>query len=320
MVSPSIACIIPAYNISDYIAEALESALNQDPPFCQIVVVDDGSTDDTRVVVSGYVDPRLRYFRQENHGLGPARNTGLELVDADFIYFMDGDDVLLPGLTRSFHEALREKPDLDLFAFSALDFEHGSYRDLPSSVYMQRKRSGEFSTGRDALIDGLKRNDFPVCVFLYIFRRSKLDVGSVLRFQNIVHEDELFTPAVFMRCGTSVFTTALFYRRRVRLNSIMTTPASVRNVIGYLSAARWWLDAADSESDTDRMLLLKSAQFFYARSILYAARAHLSYQDMRSLTEKHAPEYLPSLWWDLVLSLLSRKLAFNIISKRSPIF
>ena len=72
---PLISVIIPAYNQGHYLAAAVQSVLDQTNPGFEIIIVDDGSTDQTRQVAAGFADPRLRYFHQENAGLSASRNT-----------------------------------------------------------------------------------------------------------------------------------------------------------------------------------------------------------------------------------------------------
>ncbi|MBY4598096.1 glycosyltransferase family 2 protein [Ottowia caeni] len=309
-----ISIIIPAYNVEDYIGDALQSALSQEPPVSRIIVVDDGSSDRTREIVRNFKDPRIRYQYQNNQGLGPARNAGIELAGSDFIYFMDADDILLPGLTSSFKEALERHPGVDLFAFSAIDFEHKTGLKLPSSEYLQRKNGGIFKNGRSCLISSLEQENFPVCAFLYIFRRKVIDSKEPLRFQNIIHEDEPFTPALFMRSGTTIVTHHVYYRRRVRPNSIMTSPAGVRNVIGYLLTAQWWLRATQSHSSAEERLFVRQATFFYSLAIQISGRARVPISYTRSLVKEYIPELSRFAMLDAALSRLSRKLARYFIS------
>jgi glycosyltransferase involved in cell wall biosynthesis len=93
---PRVSVIIPAYNCAEYIAETIESVLNQTYRDYEIIVVDDGSTDATREVVEGYGD-RLQYIYQQNQGAAAARNRGIRLAKGELITFLDGDDLFLPN-------------------------------------------------------------------------------------------------------------------------------------------------------------------------------------------------------------------------------
>lgn len=84
--------VIPAYNYARFLPDALDSALAQLYTPLEVIVVDDGSTDETPALLSGYSDGRLRVIRQENSGLSAARNTGIREAKHPFIAFLDADD------------------------------------------------------------------------------------------------------------------------------------------------------------------------------------------------------------------------------------
>src|SRR5687768_12542943 len=92
-----VSVVIPAYNYGRFVGAAIESVLGQTFADFELVVVDDGSTDDTGDVVARYSDSRLRYIRKENAGLPAARNTGIRAGTADLVAFLDADDTWLPG-------------------------------------------------------------------------------------------------------------------------------------------------------------------------------------------------------------------------------
>jgi glycosyltransferase involved in cell wall biosynthesis len=92
---PQISVIIPAYNSADYIGNAIESALAQTCPPLEILVVDDGSTDDTAQVVASYPSP-VRLLRQANGGPASARNHGAREAHGDWLALLDADDTWLP--------------------------------------------------------------------------------------------------------------------------------------------------------------------------------------------------------------------------------
>jgi len=90
-----VAVIIPCFNQGQYLAEAIESVLSQDYPVISIIVINDGSADNTREVANQY--PAITYIEQENQGLSASRNRGIQSSDADYFIFLDADDILLPG-------------------------------------------------------------------------------------------------------------------------------------------------------------------------------------------------------------------------------
>lgn len=95
MSSPLVSAIIPCYNRPDYVREAIDSALAQTYPTIEIIVVDDGSTDETPQVLASYGD-RIRVLRQQNAGTAAARNTGIAASSGKYLAWLDSDDAWLP--------------------------------------------------------------------------------------------------------------------------------------------------------------------------------------------------------------------------------
>ncbi len=106
----SVSVVIPAYNAALYIHKALESVLAQTSPVDEILVIDDGSKDNTRQVVEGYA-PRVRLITQENAGPSPARNLGVASSSSTFIAFLDADDAWAPTKIERQLAAFAAAPD-----------------------------------------------------------------------------------------------------------------------------------------------------------------------------------------------------------------
>ncbi len=104
---PSVSVIIPCFNTGEYLAEAVASALDQDHPDVEVVVVDDGSTDRTPEVMRGLGG--IVGIRQANQGVSSARNTGVARSRGEYVVFLDADDRLLPGAVRLGVEELERR-------------------------------------------------------------------------------------------------------------------------------------------------------------------------------------------------------------------
>jgi glycosyltransferase involved in cell wall biosynthesis len=115
-----ISVIIPCYNQAQFLAEAMQSVLSQTYPHFEIIVVDDGSTDNTSEIVGLY--PGARCIRQEHQGLSAARNTGLRESNGSYLVFLDADDRLLPDALAAGLDCLKAHPECG--------FVYGHYRRI----------------------------------------------------------------------------------------------------------------------------------------------------------------------------------------------
>ena len=129
MMSSLVSVIMPAYNSSRYIGEAIESVINQTYCHTEIIVADDGSTDSTREVVAAFnLGSRLKYFYQQNKGPAAARNLAIRHAAGEFVAFLDSDDFWLPHLLERQLRLFRN-PQVGL-VYSNMDCFHDG--EIPS--------------------------------------------------------------------------------------------------------------------------------------------------------------------------------------------
>ena len=89
-----VSVIMPAYNASSFIEEAIQSVIKQSHFHLELLIINDGSTDATEKIIKSYLDSRIHYFYQNNQGVSAARNVGLSHMKGDYFCFLDADDVL----------------------------------------------------------------------------------------------------------------------------------------------------------------------------------------------------------------------------------
>ncbi|MDF2690487.1 MAG: hypothetical protein K0S29_342 [Gammaproteobacteria bacterium] len=102
------------YNHEKYIAESIQSILNQDFPDFELIVVDDGSIDQTASIIKQFNDPRVHYHYQENMGVSAAVNAGIKLAKASYIALMSGDDIATPWRIGKEYQYLENHPDINI--------------------------------------------------------------------------------------------------------------------------------------------------------------------------------------------------------------
>jgi glycosyltransferase involved in cell wall biosynthesis len=117
--SAMVSVIMPTYNRAHLLHESILSVLSQTYENLEIIVVDDGSSDDTKEVVTSFSDPRINYIWQPNRGRSNARNHGLSLARGNFIAFLDSDDLYLPDKIKSQVDYLEKHPEAGMVYTSA---------------------------------------------------------------------------------------------------------------------------------------------------------------------------------------------------------
>ena len=141
-----ISVIIPVYNGEKYIRKCLDSVINQTKKEIEIVVVNDGSTDNTESIIKEYKDKRIKYFKNTNHGIGYSRNFGVSKSSGKYIMFLDSDDYIDKDECKLLYEkCLEDDLDIsicdfykvynnDLIEVNLGDFKSSSLKDNPDII------------------------------------------------------------------------------------------------------------------------------------------------------------------------------------------
>lgn len=122
---PLVSIILPAYNTACYLQQAITSVLVQTYESWELIIVNDGSTDETEQIVFSNIDSRIRYAKQSNKGVSAARNAGLEKMTGDYFCFLDADDVLPPDSIEARVKKFLLNPELDFVDGTVHVFDQG---------------------------------------------------------------------------------------------------------------------------------------------------------------------------------------------------
>ena len=197
--------IIPAYNCAGYIRECIESALGQLPDGCELVVVDDGSTDDTRDVLASYqsATSNVKVLYREHKGASAARNAGLEAASGAYVAFLDCDDTMKPGFLAESLRLFEEGADLYIFGIERVPL-------LGNSEFwtVADARYPSASAFADAYIRNRNLLVYSNCNKFY--RRTIIEEAG-LRFDedSDFGEDRLFNYAFIKQCGSVVTSSSI---------------------------------------------------------------------------------------------------------------
>ena len=116
MNTPLVSVIVPVYNVAPYLEQCLDSIVNQTYRHLEIILVDDGSTDDSGAICDRYAegDNRIRVVHLKNKGLSGARNSGLDIASGEYIIFIDSDDYIWEGTVEGYISLFSQHADLDM--------------------------------------------------------------------------------------------------------------------------------------------------------------------------------------------------------------
>ncbi len=149
IMSTAVSVVIPCYNASPFLRETLDSALNQTHPPLEVIVVDDGSTDDSATIAKSY-GPPVRVIRQENQGESVARNRGIDEAQGEWIAFLDADDRWEADKLRTQLKAIGS--DTNLVCVHSSFFFFGMRNEVPTTP--EKVRHGRYGL-RDLLLEPL---------------------------------------------------------------------------------------------------------------------------------------------------------------------
>lgn len=271
---PLISFLVIAYNLpEDMLRECLESILAVGIPAEQreIILVDDGS-DRSPVEHLGSLLSHIVYIRQHNQGLSVARNTALQNANGEYIQFVDGDDLLQPKAYRNCLKVVEEQhPDILLFGRTRREAKEGETSSSPSDLGWEVAPP---ESGNHYML----HHNLRAAAWGYVFRRAIL--GELRFTPQLLHEDEEFTPLLFLRADTVIETTCKAYNYRVRQQSITTTMtqenidkrlADMERIIGKLHYLADRMPKADRDALNRRVAQFTMAYLFMTAKLTQSA-------------------------------------------------
>lgn len=229
-----ISVIVPVYNVSEYLAQCMDSIINQTFEDIEIICVNDGSTDDSLEILEGYSqkDKRIRIISQENRGLGAARNVGMRAAEGSYLFFIDSDDFIKPNALELLHEnAVSNKSDVVFYrAYKYIDGE-----EVPNVLFNFEKEFPEADfndftfTYRD--VKGfVLNNGFNAWIKLY--SRQFIDANPDFEFtENIAFEDVLPHVMLMIRASRISFVPEFLYCYRYNEASLVNNPENAFDIL-----------------------------------------------------------------------------------------
>lgn len=229
---PLVTVIVPVYNTAAYLRKCLDSILNQTYHNLEILCVDDGSKDDSLLILNEYKekDKRVRVWHQQNAGQGAARNLALDHARGEFISSIDSDDYIEPNTYEELIPLM--KHGIDLLNFGVKVSAPQSPAKESMERYLSMKSSGEVPYNADLI------SDLPGIVANKILRRSIIEQYNIRFPHGLWYEDSIFCYMYASVCKNVYFELKQYYVYQLRTDSTMgKTKAGNKKALDMLEGA-----------------------------------------------------------------------------------
>ncbi|MCK4621001.1 MAG: glycosyltransferase family 2 protein [Desulfuromonadales bacterium] len=228
---PVISIIVPIYNVGPYLEVCLNSLVNQTFNRIEIIIVNDGSTDNGVDIVRSYLacDNRIVFINQQNLGLSAARNAGLSIAEGKYVLFVDGDDWIDVGVCGNLIE-LASRYEADVVVYG-LKYNYSSGIKYKKNYIVENVLSGE-----EYLLFSLKAGCYSPTVCNKLFRKSLVEK---IKFPvGLRYEDIYFSLISIVSSARICSSGSVFYNYRMRRTGSITSKISIENFYDLKSIYR----------------------------------------------------------------------------------
>lgn len=205
--------IVPVYNTEKYIEKCLNSILNQSYKNYEIIVINDGSTDNSEKILEQYkTNKKIKIIKQKNKGLSDARNEGLNHISGDYILFIDSDDYIEPKLLETLNNNIEDE-DLIRFQTQTVNDNYEIIEKYPEQEFKKLN-------GKDAF-KILTTFNYVENAWLYAYKKDYFIKSKYKFMSGMIHEDYGLTPLVIIKSNKVKSINYIGYNYLIRTGSIM---------------------------------------------------------------------------------------------------
>lgn len=256
-----ISVIIPVYNVAQYIRHCVDIVLRQTYRNLEIILVDDGSTDNSGQICDEYAatDSRIRVIHKPNGGLSDARNVGFSLATGEYVLFLDSDDEW--GST-DFVERLviqAEQEHNDVILFELVRFSDEEECIQPHAIYCEEDFCGSPSEVMYRLV---RKNAFSMSACQKMIKTSVLKDNNITFPVGLFGEDMDWVMRLWQHIKSVGFNNDVYYRYRVRIGSITTT-FRLKNAEDFAWTLETWKAYWENSQNPNRRIYLGYLAYLY---------------------------------------------------------
>ncbi|MEY8847712.1 glycosyltransferase family 2 protein [Psychroserpens sp. XS_ASV72] len=272
-ISPLVSVVVPCYNVEQYVDKGLQSILNQSYTNWECIIVNDGSTDSTESKIKEWTkkDSRFQVVSQQNKGLSGARNTGLQHVKGDCIYFFDPDDIIddncLKNLTDLYHH------DIDI-VIGKVGYVYGQTTNVIDTVEHVSETNSVFRNTN--FIELSLKEPFSVIACNKLYSANFISSNNLSFKDGILHEDELWFFQTMRLAKSIVFNSEVTYYYNIGNQNSITKNYKLSNLTSYLKVIEIiYANYYSTENNNESKLTIGTYILNFQMTVISAFFRHL---------------------------------------------
>jgi glycosyltransferase involved in cell wall biosynthesis len=234
MKKPTITIVIPVFNVENVVTETLLSVKNQIVPPDEVIIIDDGSTDNSFRIINNFRDSHgWKIIQTSNQGLGLTRNFGRSIVNSEYVYFLDSDDIIKSDLIVRMHEIILQynRPDMILFSGESFADDGKNHKKINLKFTLQ----GEYLHNNRLISKLVKKRETLPQVSRYITKVGLWSKNQLNYPEGIAEDEAVFFPLLALSEITVVIP-EVYYKYRVgRPGSITLSSTNPKHAKDYLN-------------------------------------------------------------------------------------
>lgn len=252
MKTPQISVIVPMFNEASRITRLLDSVITQTFTDIEVIIINDGSTDNSAEIATSYCqkDARVKIHHQTNQGLSSARNTGLKYAQGEWIVFFDSDDFIKPELLAHWYQ-LAVTQHVDVLIGNGERFNPSDLKKHQRPIH-QRQPYQKVIKGSEWIIYAVTQHQWPHFVWLQLIRHDLIKKYQLRFIKGLYHEDILWTTQLALVAERIGFDNQPLYYYCANPDSITRKPdpqKEAKRTQSYLQIILQLLKEADKQSD-----------------------------------------------------------------------
>lgn len=310
-----VSIIIPVYNVARYLDDCLNSVLKQTYTNLEIIVIDDGSTDESLEICRSYAakDKRLKVLHQNNAGVSAARNAGLNIMTGDYVLFIDSDDLINQNMIKNLIEAFGRSDRIDAVFCGYKEFD-----DKTGEIIKEVAPSKSMRVDRDVGVAEIF-GEYSTMLWNKMFRCSIIGKSDLFDVTLKIGEDELWMIDVLKKANNiMLIETPLYYYRSRAEGASKGRVFSEAKLTDYESQKK--VLKSINEYSSDVLTLYAQQRLYYTGQDIMKMAYYEGRYDVYEMID-HEIDEVRKVWFDHhpnKLGKIRRRLVESMMRKRVP--